>query len=231
MIKILEYDSNLFNYYVAELNLINEINFETLKRELVDKQIKLLYIYPQNESTKIQLEAQNFKPIDTKVVFEKPVENNNINSNILVQSYSERKYHTELFQLAKMSGKYSRFRTDCNFTNNEFEKLYYDWINKSIMKQIADDVLINEIENKIAGFITYKINNEALTIGLIAVNETSRKMGIGKSLLEKVNNIAYLNGIKKINVATQFENTTAMCFYKKNGFAVIKKQEVYHLWV
>ena len=77
-----------------------------------------------------------------------------------------------------------------------------------------------EEEHQIGG-ITGRIYGNTFHISLLAVNEGYRKNGIGKILLEKLENIANDEKIKHLTVSTQ--DYQALEFYKKYGFNVFGK--------
>ena len=170
---------------------------------------------------------------DTKVIFHK---NSNEFTNKYLQdshiaTYSKDRYDENLKELAFRSGMYSRFRLDPNFANNEFERLYTEWIDRSVDGTIANEVLVYEINKVIAGFVSYIVSNKKLTIGLIAVSERFKGNGIGKSLINKIENIASLNNVKEVEVATQLRNIEASSFYKACNYKIKSKNPVFHLWI
>lgn len=60
---------------------------------------------------------------------------------------------------------------DKNFGENNSKKLYREWINNSLNKKIADDIVVYIYDYKIIGFLTYKASNEIATVGMIAVDK------------------------------------------------------------
>jgi len=100
----------------------------------------------------------------------------------------------------------------------------------SIYKVIADNVIVFKEDGNYKGFISVKFREIFSEIGLIAVDEKSRGKGIGKGLLDYVNNLTLDKGLYEIQVTTQFENTTAMNLYAKAGYNIISKKYMYHLW-
>ena len=132
-----------------------------------------------------------------------------------------------LARLAKEAGKYSRFKKD-KILNLKFEKMYELWMNKSLKRELANEVLIHQNE-KINGMITVKKNDEAI-ISLISVKSDMKNKGIGTQLLKGVENWSIDLNLKNISVATQQENFKACAFYEKNNFIVREKIYIYHFW-
>ena len=113
---------------------------------------------------------------------------------------------------------------------NAFIELYKKWLEKSIKREIANEVFTYSLNNKIVGFTTCKIIENTIDIGLISVNNRHQGKGIGKKLIQKVNDYAVENKLDRINVATQLHNSNACSFYTKNDFKINSKTYIYHLW-
>lgn len=223
MIKILDWDSNFFGIKIGELiyephvNLENSIHFD------------LLYV-KCNEN--FELEITNFTNnfSETKLTFiKKLIENHFESFNIF--SVDEIDYQTnDIYELAFESGKYSRFFLDKNFKLNKFQELYRKWVDNSILKIFADETLIYQEDNQIMGFVTYKINNEMATIGLIAVHPDFQGKGIGSKLLQFVENKLAKKKVKTLLIPTQQNNVSACHFYKKQGYKIYETTFVKHYW-
>ena len=221
----LEWDSHFFDLNVGRL-LISQsdiFDFDIFKRE--SKSFDLIYIVSDYKISNLVL-------VDEKEVF--------VNNNISLEedkltdiiSFSpEIHSYDQLLNLTLQSGKYSRFYTDENFKNNEYEKLYTEWLNKSISKVLAIDIIIKVIENKIVGFVTLNKKTDSLAeIGLIAVDKTYRGQGIAKELINgsicKANKLKF----KSIQVVTQHNNKPAIKLYRSTGFKSESITNIYHYW-
>jgi ribosomal protein S18 acetylase RimI-like enzyme len=156
-------------------------------------------------------------------------EHRSVDSNI--RSYSLT-YPTEKLKiLALQSGLYSRFKVDPNFKNNEFGKLYEQWIVNSVKKITASECLVyfdGEVEK---GFITLAIKEDTGSIGLIAVDEMERGKSIGRKLLNASFDYFSKRNIDRVEVVTQKANESACVFYEKLGFEVKNIINIYHLWL
>ena len=83
----------------------------------------------------------------------------------------------------------------------------------------ADGFYASE-DNRIVGLITYRIaNNEMEIMSLDSLNE---KKGIGTSLLDKVVQNARDVGCSRVMLITTNDNLSALQFYQKRGFDIIK---------
>jgi len=135
---------------------------------------------------------------------------------------------SELYDLAIQSGEHSRFRIDPHFSDDEFSNLYKKWIDNSVNEGFADFVLV-ALDPDPQGFITAKIKEGKVSIGLFATDRKHRSKGIGSRLIKEIINIAAKRGLK-VEVVTQADNKTACDFYERRGFRMSDEQYVYHIW-
>jgi len=225
MIDKLPWDSAFFNYPVGKICIDNVNLIEP--QQLIDESrgFKLVYVFSQNELP----DKFKLKLVDQKVVFAKTLIK--YSQNATVQQFKSG-FHSyeELLELTLLSGLYSRFRTDKMFTNNEFVKLYKEWIDKSITDPEIF-ILVTTTGQKITGFVTLELGDrDSARIGLIAVDNSFQGQSIGTILLNASEYLSLEKGIKKIEVATQFSNNKAMQFYNKNNYKLISTTFIYHLW-
>ena len=234
----LEWDSQFFGYKIAAIraqNLeLNELN-KTIG-ELSEQGYKLAYCFvrPDDETSNSSLQSASGLLVDEKITFFMRINEadnftappfDNIKS-CKIDSASEK-----LKSLALQSGIYSRFKTDPNFHNAEYERLYLEWIEKSVQRKIADEVLVYCENEKEQGLITLGIKEYTGSIGLLAVDEEERGKSIGRKLVQSA--LVYFRE-KKINIVeviTQNDNKGACGFYKSMGFEVKSIVNIYHLWI
>ncbi len=218
----LEWDSNFFKLEVGDLNLINSVlpncdNFD------------LIYVKTEKGE---EIKIKNFEKTytETKIVFRKFL-NGLKNSCNAVFDISEIDYSIEeLNQLAYESGKYSRFKLDRRIDSNKFFELYELWIINSLNKKFADDIFVYQEDSTIIGFVTYKVTNNYATIGLIAVSPNHQGKGIGKQLIDKVENELFKKNINELRIPTQEENIQACFFYEKLGYKKLEVININHYW-
>jgi dTDP-4-amino-4,6-dideoxy-D-galactose acyltransferase len=221
-IKRLDWDSDFFELEVGEL-ITNSSNL------VVNSDFDLIYV---KSDIKTDVEIPGFEKsfTENKVVYQKNLEQVN-DSNSAIKEISEIKYSVEeLYELAFESGKHSRFKLDKKIDNLKFEELYQIWIENSLNRKFADGFLVYLEENKIIGFVTYKINDNFATIGLIAVSQNHQGKGIGKQLINKVENDLVNKKINELRIPTQEENFQACGFYEKLGYQTHEKITLSHYW-
>lgn len=77
---------------------------------------------------------------------------------------------------------------------------------------------IAEIGNKKVGLVTYKIQDNELEI--ISLNSFLQRHGVGTALVSKV--IEAARGLRRVYVITVNDNMTALRFYQKRGFHLVR---------
>ena len=231
--EILEWDSKFFGFGVAQIyssELQNE-EIEKLLTKSKQNNIKLVYLFSVSEfENKFLLEKFNGKFADKKTLYGK----DNLSKFPDLTSISPFEAETptkEMYNLALQSGAYSRFKIDDKIESGKFEQLYSLWIENSTNKSIADIVLVNTNDNKINGMVTLANKKTFGKIGIIAVDENTRGLGVGKKLMQSTENWAFKNKLTQMQVVTQGENTNACKFYESNGYKVLNVQYLYHFWL
>lgn len=223
MIKRLNWDSDFFEFEVGELSLNDFQNSDAYNN------YNLLYVIAKND---FDLQIDNFKKCfeEEKTIFIKELKFIKT-GNQSIQSIDQVAFDkNELYKLAFESGKKSRFKLDSNFESQKFEQFYKLWVDNSISKIIADDVLLYKLENKTIAFVTFKVLNNVATIGLIAVDANFQGQGIGKNLLIFLENKLFLEDVYQLIIPTQQANFGACKFYSKMNYKIHDTLFLKHYW-
>jgi len=233
MIKYLEWDASFFSKKIGRLDYNN--SNEKLRETLFEaKQLDydLLYVFTPEELFLEESECFPFKGalVDRKVVYTIDI-GLEVTLTEKVVEYSSTELTSELLNLAYESGKYSRFRLDKGFKDDDFFRLYYRWIEKSLNHEMADRVFVIKENNQIVGMVTLKICGDTSEIGLIAVDSQMQGKGFGKLLVERCFYEAYIAHCKTVTVPTQLDNKSACKFYERCGFHVQSITNIYHFWL
>ena len=227
-IKTLEWDSAFFNKKIGELMLSKTDTTEfSNKPHAFD-----LLIFKSSKNKNITIDGFKNTFQETKYVFSKKISDIKKNeTNIKINDFDTAPLKATLFyNLAYESGKYSRFKLDPFYKNEDFYNLYNKWIDNSINKTYADKIFYILDNQKVIGLVTLKNNDTFATIGLIAVAQSYQGKGLGKQLINKVENYCYLNALKTLKIPTQKKNTNACNFYKKLNYNIVEKTFINHLW-
>ncbi|MDD4609952.1 MAG: GNAT family N-acetyltransferase [Bacteroidaceae bacterium] len=242
-IEKLDWDTSFLGFPVGRLDLTNcrVSNMSPILEKYVSEAktmgYKLIYLF-SNEL--IALDNNLFKTAllaDEKIVYNKkvPTETKKIAREELlipIQSYYKKEVTSSLLNIAYESGKYSRFKTDSNFSESVFQQMYSIWLERSISGEIADDVLVYKEGDKILGLLTYTIRTDkTCVIGLIGVDPQAQRKRIGSKLLSSLESQLRLHNISNIEVATQNKNVKACSFYEKNKYQIKNITNIYHIWL
>lgn len=223
MINQLDWDSKFFELQIAECFIDNQSVIN------VEKTYDLIYVF-SNSDKDINLPGYSESYKENKIVYIKDLDKNQLDCENILSFSSTNFSREQLYKLSFESGKYSRFKKDKKFSIQQFENLYKRWIDNSLDFGFSDDILVYVEEKKIIGFISYKIKNNEATIGLVAVLPNYQGKGIGKKLLQFVENELIKNDIKVLNIPTQKENLEACSFYEKRGYKVKQSIIIKHFW-
>jgi dTDP-4-amino-4,6-dideoxy-D-galactose acyltransferase len=233
---LLDWDSRFFGYKIAAIKALNlELTrLNTIIAELRKNDFKLAYCFASPEDL---ISNDSFRKISVLLADEKITYSVIINkeeyfpSSGNITSYDLKFTSEKLKMLALQSGIYSRFKIDPDFHDNEYEKLYLAWIEKSVNKELSNEVLIYTEETEILGFITVAIKDKKGSIGLIAVDENQRGKAIGKKLINDALSYFKSQNVTTVEVVTQKANTIACKFYESLGFKIKSIVNIYHLWI
>lgn len=230
------WDSSHFGYQVAKLDLLGTEILDLDKKLGLAKSegIKLVYIFVPSEDLRLNELAKNAEGFlaDKKVTYliNIPIDPN-FDDGQCLESYLGRPLNESLRTLSFQSGVYSRYRVDPNFRSDEFRSLYTEWVEKSLSGEIARDVLVYKDHGEEMGFVTLGEKNGRCNIGLIAVDGSCRRKGVGKKLVGAAFKKAREWGYKEMDVVTQKDNIAACRFYEKIGFKVESVVNIYHFWL
>ena len=232
MIEYLSWDSEFFSRKIGKIELSNTSAdlSEDLKRGKSEG-YDLLYAFSNVgiDLAKCVNLVTEATLADRKVVYEISLNNKNFESKGL-GGVELTELSSELENLAYESGKYSRFFLDKRFAESDFHRLYFQWIKKSLSKELADKVFVVENEGRVAGMVTLKLGKTA-QIGLIAVDPNLQGKGFGKLLIQQCFYESTRANCELLVVPTQFGNKQACQFYEKCGFSVQSITHIYHFWM
>jgi dTDP-4-amino-4,6-dideoxy-D-galactose acyltransferase len=153
------------------------------------------------------------------------------NGIYLYNHKNDKQFYEQIIELAFLSGHKSRFKKDKRFNQNEFEKLYKNWIDNTINKSFGDDLLLYVDSGELSGLITFSSKDEIAKVGLVAVKPTFQGFGIGHKLIKSFEKYYIINkNINFFEITTQEDNKAASSLYKKNGYTLIDEIYIYHIW-
>ena len=229
-LKYLSWDSLCFGYKVGEI-IASVADLEEALEQAHQENYKLLYLRASPEDQPFNTLAKEFQGIlvDEKITFSQAIPKHIPSSQASL--YQADTLNPQLLALALQSGEYSRFKIDQNFRNKEYEKLYTAWLENSVSREIAQEVIIYEKQKEIIALLTLAIKSHKAQVGLLSVDKKHQKQGIGKELLWKAFYLAKKNKATHLEIVMQKANTNACLFYEKVGFEIEKTENIYHFWL
>ena len=233
---LLPWDTQFFGYKIGSLTPkdLGETALASVISEAENDGVVLVYIYVDPRDTlsvqSVEKAGAGFVGEQIRYIRSVPVEPGP-QAFDQVRSYKLSSVNERLLSLALQSGIYSRFRRDVNFKGGEFERLYSVWIEKSVTREIAEDVLVYEENGQELGIATLGIKDEVGDIGLFAIDAQARRRSMGKMLMEGVYRSCRELKLGFVRVVTQRENRSACRFYEACGFSEESTSYIYHLWL
>ncbi|MBN1926636.1 MAG: GNAT family N-acetyltransferase [Prolixibacteraceae bacterium] len=228
----LEWDSSFFGYQVAKINVgeFDPLTIEGFIKQIKKEKVKLAYLFcpPLSEKNHHNMLSMGFNFADEKLTYTKKTENHSLHSSQVI--HYDGSLTEQIVSLSLQSGSYSRFATDPNFKNQEYEKLYSEWIKRSVSGEIAIQTLVAEKDGMTAGLVTVEEKNGEANIGLLVVDEKFRGNNLGAGLTRAADSFAFNKGFKRIYVVTQKQNRPACKLYEKMNFKLTNTTFVYHFW-
>ena len=124
--------------------------------------------------------------------------------------------------------------SDFELIKNNLKSDFDDFWNENILKQEllnTDSIFLvvkDTISDEILGFAGIEIVLDEAELMDIVIRKNKRGLGIGKSLMEKIINIAKENNIKILKLEVNEKNLIAINLYKSLGFKQTGIREKYY---
>ena len=137
----------------------------------------------------------------------------------------------ELRRIARSSHGVTRFYADPHFPDDRCDDLYDSWITRSL-EGWADGVLVAELDGRLVGYVSCHLDPAAGagSIGLIAVDESARRGGLGVTLSRGAVAWCRDRGAQQMSVVTQGRNAAALRTFQRAGFLVDSVGLWFHKW-
>ena len=235
MITYLGWDSKFFKKKIARIDVDANYSLKRLQNTLrlfFSQKYDCGYLMIPSRKKELINYCINrhFFLADRKLVMRKKTSKSEVELlSIDIQTELSKDRLGSLKTLSHQIAKMSRFYRDPKFKPQAF-RLYEEWIKNTFRKRYQYQSFFAFINKKVVGFITVKIKDNAPYIDLFGVGEDYRRRGIGRQLLQKVDQWAGDKGYEYLFVTTQKENKIAFLVYEKYGFRPHSLTNVYHIW-
>lgn len=92
----------------------------------------------------------------------------------------------------------------------------------------SDTYIWNNEEGNLVGFFSVAEKKHSLEIVNIGVDPTFQGKGFGKQIMSFAEELAKKAGKEKVELVTNIKNLSAVGFYQKIGFVIVKELENYY---
>lgn len=235
-IKRLDWDSRFFQKEVFRVFApagLSLYDWDAVRQQLTDQQADLAYIFVPETDENFGEKPEEIGAVlyDQKVTFHKNLSAvPGLGDWAPAVSVYAGPLIPELRELSLIAGADSRFNKDPRL-KAYFPVLYEQWMTNSLSRQIADQVFVYRVKDRIVGMLTCALRQGTGQIGLIATLPGFRGQGIGKALVHHAENYYRTKQVYASTVVTQYTNQEAMLFYQRAGFAIQQVEYVYHFWL
>lgn len=231
-LQVLEWDSQFFGFKVAsiEKNFLDTGKDSEILQRLLEEHVKLTYYFtdsPLDES--IFSEKFDVLLVDEKVPLIKQL-NKKAVTHPKVSLYEKDTADENLIQLSTRAGEQSRFKVDPYIPSDKCRELFKIWIEKSVNKEMASDVLVYKEGSEIVGFITPHIKEGKAYASLMAVQKEYEGKGVSFALMNAIEDYLTTRNFTHIFTSTQLSNKKAIAIYRRHGLEVQPPVFVYHIW-
>jgi dTDP-4-amino-4,6-dideoxy-D-galactose acyltransferase len=229
---VLVWDSEFFGFRIARVRKpsLTAQNLREVMEWCRREEIRCLYFLATGDSfeTNDIAGANGFKMADIRYTLARRLESE-AGSVEAVRAFEESDLPV-LREIAALSHRDSRFYHDPGFPNQRCDELYETWIERSC-HGFADAVLVAEHHRQTAGYVSCHIQPDSIgTIGLLAVADRARGVGLGSQLVAAALRFFAEAGCNHVNVVTQGRNCAAQRLYQNCGFRSASMELWYHRW-
>ncbi len=130
------------------------------------------------------------------------------------------------------AGYYGHYHADPRLDRRQCDEVYVDWARRSCVSlEVADGVLVCEVEGRIAAFATLRLNSDIEGEGvLFGVAPEAQGRGIYRALM--LGGMAWClgRGRKRMVVSTQVTNQAVQKVWTRLGFEPSKSYYTFHKW-
>jgi RimJ/RimL family protein N-acetyltransferase len=231
-------DTERFGYNIAKINSFEEPILNTIN-ELKDNNYKLILSKVNSNDISLinELEQNGFllKDIQITYYFElsDPIDFNP-SEGVKIRN-AELSDREALYEIAMKSfGNYGHYSADEKLDVLKCKGIYGDWIIRSYDKQVADNILVADINGEIVGFLSHKIYTNKFKYaagGLGAVDPKYRNKDISKAITISGLNWALANNCKWVEHNVLITNYPVIRSLSKLGFKISNSFVTFHKWL
>ncbi|MEZ4666854.1 MAG: GNAT family N-acetyltransferase [Anaerolineae bacterium] len=112
------------------------------------------------------------------------------------------------------------------------DEVYSSWAYRSCMsREVADEVLVAEIDSQIVGFVTLKVNSPLEgEVPLYGVSPAVQGQGIGRGLIIGALKWCTAQKVERLLISTQVTNLSSQKVWIRLGFEPTHSYYTFHKW-
>lgn len=232
-----EVDSQRFGVRIARASMIGAGLPQVLEFCAVEKiDLVIARCSTRDLATVQKMEAAGFQMMDTLIYYHFDVKKRPIpgsSSRARVRSFrADDTPQIEKIAASAFAGYYGHYHADGRLDRVKCDEGYVSWAVRSCTsKQVADEVLVAEIDGCVVGFATLRWNSpEEWEILLFGIAPESQGRGIGRSLLQTAAEKSYKQAVDKLIISTQLTNVSAQKMWCRAGFEPSHSYHTLHKW-
>jgi ribosomal protein S18 acetylase RimI-like enzyme len=232
-----EIDSQRFGIRVARAQVGGK-NLPQIVDFCVAEQIKLLIARCATKDLRTvqEMESRDFLLMDTLVYYSFDLSKRTIPSDATkahVRKFARRDTaQVETVAGAAFEGYYGHYHADPRLDRRKCDEGYVSWAVRSCTsKQVATEVLVAEIDKKIIGFLTLRLNGPKEMEGLLfGVAPEGQGIGVGRSLMVNGLELCKKRHVKRMLISTQVTNVAVQKVWCRVGFEPSHSYYTLHKW-
>jgi ribosomal protein S18 acetylase RimI-like enzyme len=233
-----EIDSERFGIRIARAQVQGK-NLSQIIDFCVAEQIKLLIARCATKELRTvqEMESRGFLLMDTLVYYSFDLTKRTIPDD--APRARIRKFvrgdtaQVETVAAAAFKGYYGHYHADPRLDQRKCDEGYASWAVRSCTsKQVATEVLVAEIEKKIVGFLTLRLNSPEEMEGLLfGVAPEGQGIGVGRSLMMSGLGLCRKQQAKRMLISTQVTNVAVQKMWCRVGFEPAYSYYTLHKWL
>lgn len=213
-------------------------DFHTLETFCIENDVKLSIVRILSSELAVvqRMEKDGYRLMDTLVYYAFKFDKKSIPE--LVSNYHLRPVTQDdieaVSQIAEASfeGYYGHYHADPNLPDDKCDEVYIDWAKKSVTsRDIADEVLVVENDNRLDAFATLRMNNEREGEGvLFGVAPHAQGQGMYRAMMIEGMRWCKKQGAERMVVSTQITNIAVQKVWARLGFEMDHSYYTLHKW-
>jgi len=223
--QLMEFDSDFWKVRIGRAGTV-----DGLSRWAAENTVGLIWLLVDADKPEEaqRAEEQGFRLMDVRVTLER-VTGAALREKKVVAKMIDSDL-PEVIEIARGAHRITRFYADSLLPDDRCDDLYESWVRQSY-EGWADAVFVSLTDERgPVGYVTVHVDGDIGSIGLIAVHERCRSLGLGRELVWAAIDHAWRRGCKRITVVTQGRNVAALRLFEGCGFRITNTSLWLHKW-